>query len=223
MLSAFGFMATATTAPESDTIEAALRLKITKLEEDLRVACGAPEAKEGKDDAGRADCDESSDSGAPGALRWRTAERIHHCSVNMGHGRPDAEVFSRHITCADVGHHVSLDSFHFNTAAGQFQRLLDLSGRRVPGGLQGQVTGPLHVTAVDVYESPLARARYHATQTEFAAAGKPDGEVWVFHGTSKESAIDSIMVRRGGGEVCVCVYVCVLCVTQRETERDRER
>jgi hypothetical protein len=115
--------------------------------------------------------------------------------VNVGHDHPEAQVHMRHIT--DPGNFDSLDAMHFNMASGQFYRLFDPSRRRGPGGRRGR-GGALRVTAVDVYESPLAQTRYASTRAAFGEAGKPDDEVWVFHGTS-ESAIEPIM--KNGFEV----------------------
>ena len=119
-------------------------------------------------------------------LRWHSAELV---DVGHDHDHPDAKVHMRHIT--DPGSIDSLDCYHYNMAAGQFNRLFDPSGRRGPGGRRSR-GGALRVTAVDVYESPLTRMRYEQTRAAFAAAGKPAEEVWVFHGTS-ESAIAPIM------------------------------
>jgi hypothetical protein len=74
---------------------------------------------------------------------------------------------------------VTLDNLMYSTAAELY--------RRQPHG------GYSTVQRVEVYSSPVTKARYEAKRQQFAAQGISTTETWVIHGTNNTDNVHSIM------------------------------
>jgi hypothetical protein len=66
------------------------------------------------------------------------------------------------------------------------------------------------VQRVDVYSSPVTKAKYDAKRQEFAAQGISTAETWVFHGTKSTDNLDSIMTEGFKVRDAQCLSLCTL-------------
>ncbi|KAJ1495014.1 hypothetical protein T484DRAFT_2272450 [Baffinella frigidus] len=82
-----------------------------------------------------------------------------------------ARVTVRKLTTLEINADISnsTEVLHYNQAFAQYMRLMGPSAKVVK--------------QIDFYESEAVRRRYEAKKAEFAKAGKPTKEIWVFHGT----------------------------------------